>query len=75
MLKIKLSPTGKTNDRHFRVVVVEAKSKLSGSPVAVLGHYHPLQKEGRLFLDKPQIDAWIAKGAVPTGTVRKLLKI
>ncbi len=54
MLKIKLSRTGKKNERHYRIVVAENKSKLTGTNVASLGHFHPLIKRGlpgRVFLE------------------------
>jgi small subunit ribosomal protein S16 len=72
MLKIKLTPTGKKHERHFRIVVVEEHSKLTGTYSAVLGHYHPLTKE--LKLDKKLYDAWLTKGAQPTDKVRRLSK-
>lgn len=73
MLKIKLSPTGKKNEPHFRIVVAEDRSKITGSPVAVLGHYHPLT--GELTIDQSLVKIWIEKGAQPTLRMRRLLKI
>lgn len=74
MLKIKLTPVGKKNDRHYRIVVMEGKSKLTGNVIDTLGHYHPLLTTGRLTIDKDRVKAWTAKGAVLTATVRTLLK-
>ncbi len=78
MLKIKLARTGKKNERHYRIVVMEGKSKLTGANVAVLGHFHPMLPKtatDRLVADQESVKAWMSKGAVPTDTVRKLLKI
>jgi len=73
MLRIKLSPTGKKNQPHFRIVVTEDRSKITGSPTAVLGHFHPLT--GEMSVDRPLVAEWIKKGAQPTLRVRNLLKI
>lgn len=72
MLKIKLSRTGKTHEPHYRIVVVEAKSKRDGKYVENLGHYSPLNKE--LVLDMVRFDDWKKKGAQPTTTVASLAK-
>lgn len=73
MLKIKLLPTGKRNQPHFRIVVAPDRSKLTGAPAAVLGHYHPLS--GELEVDQAAVKEWLSKGAQPTLRVRRLLKI
>lgn len=72
MLKIKLARTGKSHEPHFRIVVVEDKSKLSGKYVEKLGHYNPVNKE--LVLDLPKFEDWKKKGAQPTLTVANLAK-
>lgn len=72
MLKIKLSRTGKTHEPHYRIVVVEAKSKRDGKYVENLGHYSPLNKE--LVLDMVRFNDWKTKGAQPTETVATLAK-
>ncbi len=70
MLKIKLAPTGKKNEIHYRIVVAEENSKLTGNSIAVLGHFHPLSHD--LTLNRQDYHTWIAKGAMPTPKVKKL---
>jgi small subunit ribosomal protein S16 len=72
MVKIKLSRTGKKNEPHFRIVVVEARSKRDGAYVENVGHYHPKTKQ--LVLNKDSYDAWLSKGAQPTETVASLVR-
>lgn len=72
MLRIKLSPFGKKSEPHYRIVVGEDRSKLTGIPAAVVGHYHPLTKE--LHVEADAVALWISKGAVPTTKVSRLLK-
>jgi small subunit ribosomal protein S16 len=73
MLKIKLAPLGKKHEPHYRIVIAEENSKLTGSNIVELGHYHPLTHT--LDVDRKQIDNWIAKGAQPTDKIRRLLKL
>lgn len=72
MLKIKLTPTGKKHERHYRIVVTEERQKITGTYVALLGHFHP--KSGQLSLDRDLLNSWLAKGAQPTPTIRHLLE-
>ncbi|OGY17266.1 MAG: 30S ribosomal protein S16 [Candidatus Chisholmbacteria bacterium RIFCSPHIGHO2_01_FULL_49_18] len=72
MLKIKLFPTGKRNQRKFRIVIAEARSKREGKYLEVLGFYDPLTDPATLSLDKERYQQWIKKGAQPTQTVRLL---
>jgi small subunit ribosomal protein S16 len=72
MLKIKLSRTGKTHEPHYRIVVVEAKSKRDGAYTENIGHYNPVSKE--LVFDLVKFEDWKKKGAQPTETVASLAK-
>ena len=73
MLKIKLSPIGKKHEPHYRIVVADENSKLTGRAIAILGHFHPLTHQ--ITADTDLVKAWIAKGAQPSEKIRRLLKI
>jgi len=72
MLKIKLMPFGRKKLKHYRIVVVEGHSKVTGRPTAEVGQYHPVQNE--LTIDKKAIKEWVVKGAQVTSAVAKLLE-
>jgi len=72
MLKIKLTRIGKKNQPQYRIVVAEARSKRDSKFIATLGYYNPLTKPSTFELDLPQYEAWLAKGARPTPTIRSL---
>ncbi len=74
MLKIKLARTGKKNQPSFRIVVQEARSKVDGKNVEILGHYMPLSQPAVVKIDKKRYQGWVNKGAQPTETVRQLYK-
>jgi small subunit ribosomal protein S16 len=73
MLKIKLALLGKKHEPHYRIVVAEEHSKLTGQAISTLGQYHPLSKH--LVVDRNLVAEWLKKGAQPTDKVRKLLKL
>lgn len=72
MLKIKLFPTGKRNQRKFRIVVAVDRSKANGKYLENLGFYDPLTEPATVKINKERYQAWIKKGAKPTQTVRLL---
>lgn len=74
MLKIKLARFGKSNQPHYRIVVIEGKSKRDGEYVENLGHYAPTQIPKVLEINVESYTAWIKKGAQPTETVSSLVE-
>ena len=73
MLKIRLKRTGKKHEPHYRIVVMEARSRRDGRPVAQIGSWHP--KEEKLMLKKEEYELWLKKGAQPSDAVRELATI
>jgi small subunit ribosomal protein S16 len=72
MVKFKLVPFGKKHQIHYRICVVPKESKLSGSVIEVVGHYHPLQNHA-LQIDLQRIKHWLSKGVQPTPRIAKLI--
>ena len=73
MLKIKLARFGKRNQPHYRVVIIEAKSKREGKYTANIGHYAPTATPKILMINMEEYAAWLKKGAQPTDTVANLV--
>lgn len=73
MLRIKLARFGKRNQPHYRIVVIEAKTKRDGRYTANLGFYAPTQTPKVLQVDVPAYETWLKKGAQPTDTVNSLV--
>ena len=73
MLKIRLLRMGAKKDPCYRVVVSDSRSTPTGRFVDTLGTYDPGTDPETLRLDLERADAWIAKGAHPSATVRSLL--
>lgn len=72
--RIRLRRVGRKGQAYFRIVVADARNARDGRSVATLGHYNPRAKPAVLQVDKDKASAWLAKGAMPTDTVRSLLK-
>ncbi|MBI3590308.1 MAG: 30S ribosomal protein S16 [Candidatus Melainabacteria bacterium] len=72
MVRIRLSRKGKKKAPFYRIVVTDIRTKRDGAPIEEIGTYNPKTKE--LKLDKSKAENWIKKGALPTETVRTLLK-
>jgi len=72
MLVIRLTRTGKIHAPHYRIVVQEARSKLTGSYVDLLGHYHPATAGKELVVDAEKAQKWLGNGAQPSKTVTNL---
>jgi small subunit ribosomal protein S16 len=57
----------------YRIVVSESRSRPTGRAVDEVGFYDPTPDPALVQLDKPKLEAWLAKGAKPSATVRSLL--
>ena len=71
MLAIKLSKTGKTNKKMFRLVISEKSRDPYGDVLEILGSYNPHSKE--LAAKTDRIKYWLSKGAQMTASVNNLL--
>jgi small subunit ribosomal protein S16 len=74
MVKIRLSQTGTTNRKTYRVVAIEEGKRRNGSAIEILGHYNPLVKPAELIVDRARVEYFMSKGAQMTDIVKKLLK-
>lgn len=73
MLAIKLSKTGKTNKKMFRLIISEKSRDPYGDVLENLGSYNPHTKE--LAARTERIKYWLSKGAKMTETVNNLLVV
>ncbi|HEX8691948.1 MAG TPA: 30S ribosomal protein S16 [Longimicrobium sp.] len=73
-LKIRLRRMGRKKAPHYRIVVAESTMPRDGRFVATVGHYNPTTRPETLKVDRDRANAWLEKGAVPTDTVRSLLR-
>jgi len=74
-LKIRLTRVGNKKNPIYRVVVADARSPRDGRSLETIGRYNPQLTPSLVEIDADRARDWIAKGAQPTESVRKLLKI
>ena len=74
-VKIRLTRLGKKKQPTYRVIVADERAPRDGRFIDELGFYDPTQEPSVVKIDTDKAKDWIAKGAKPTDTVAKLLKI
>lgn len=74
MVKIRMTRGGATKRPFYRVVAVDERDKRDGRCLEFLGTYEPKTTPPLVKLDVAKVDAWVAKGAQLSDTVRAILK-
>ncbi len=69
MLKIRLKRTGKRNQPHYRIVVMESSQPRDGKSIEEIGYYNPRENPSVFDLDKKRAKYWLDNGAQPTDTI------
>jgi small subunit ribosomal protein S16 len=72
--RIRLARVGSKKNPIYRVVVADARSPRDGRFIEIVGRYNPQTNPSTIDLDTEKIEKWIAKGAQPTESVKRLLK-
>jgi small subunit ribosomal protein S16 len=74
-VKLRLMRMGKKKQPTYRVVAADSRSPRNGRFIEILGTYEPRADPSVIKIDADKAVAWLRKGAQPTETVAKLLKI
>jgi small subunit ribosomal protein S16 len=72
MVKIRLRRMGAKKQPTYRFVVADSRSPRDGRFIEILGHYDPRTEPKTLEVNVDKAKEWLAKGAQPTETVRRL---
>ena len=75
-VRIRLQKAGKSSTKayNYRIVAIPKQGGRDGRTLEILGHYDPAKKPAAFTLDKAKVNAWVAKGAQLSDTVRSLMK-
>ena len=73
-VKIRLKRIGAKKAPFYRVVVADSRFPRDGRFIEEIGTYNPLTNPSEIKIDGEKVKKWIANGAQPTDTVKKLLK-
>ena len=74
-VRVRLTRVGSKKNPIWRVVVADQRSARDGRIIENVGHYNPQTEPSTVVLDRERLDYWIEKGAQPTNTVRKLMRV
>ena len=74
-VKIRLRRMGAKKAPFYRIVVADSRYPRDGRFIEEIGYYDPTKEPSVVSIDKEKADKWLANGAQPTDTVKKLLKI
>lgn len=73
-VKIRLARHGAKKKPFYRIVIADSESPRDGRFLENVGTYNPLVDPAKVSLKQERIEYWIDQGAIPTDTVKSLLK-
>ena len=73
-VKIRLKRMGKIRSPHYRIVVMDSRTKRDGRAIEEIGIYHPKNDPSVIKVNSERVQYWLGVGAQPTETVVSLLK-
>ena len=73
-VKIRMSRHGSKKRLFYRVVVADSHAPRDGRFIEMVGTYNPLTDPPKIDLKSERIAHWIAEGAIPSVTVKQLIK-
>ena len=73
-VRLRLTRVGGRKNPIWRVVVADQRSKRDGRVIETVGHYNAQTNPSTIVLDEVKVKDWLARGAQPTDTVKKLLR-
>jgi small subunit ribosomal protein S16 len=73
-VRIRLTRVGATKQPSYRFVVADSRSARDGRAIDTIGHYNPRAEPVEVVVDEAKAKEWMAKGAQPSDTVRRLFK-
>ena len=73
--RIRLARVGSKKNPIYRVVVADARSPRDGRFIEIVGRYNPQTSPSTIDLDGDKIRDWVSKGAQPSDSVKRLMKV
>lgn len=73
-VRIRLTRLGRKKKPFYRIIVANSENKRDGKFLDVVGTYDPCKDPAAITLDNTKLQDWLGKGALPTTTVKSLIK-
>ena len=74
MVKVRLRRQGAKKHAFYRIVAIDERRPRDGRPLEYLGSYDPHVEPERVVLRGEAIEAWVARGAQLSPTVKSLMR-
>ena len=74
-VRMRLTRVGSKKNPIYRVVVADSRSPRDGRFIEIVGRYNPQTEPSTIDFDEERVKEWLSKGAQPSNTVSRLLKI
>jgi small subunit ribosomal protein S16 len=73
-VRLRLTRVGGKKNPIWRIVVADQRSPRDGRIIEIVGQYNAQTEPSTIRIDEERVRAWLAEGAQPSNTVRKLLR-
>ena len=73
-VKIRLKRIGKKRTPHYRIVVMDARTKRDGRAIEEIGLYNPKVEPSFIKVESERAQYWLGVGAQPTEAVEAIFK-
>jgi small subunit ribosomal protein S16 len=74
-VKLRLTRVGSKKNPVYRIVAADSRSPRDGKFLEIVGRYNPQTDPSTIELDEQKVRDWLSKGAQPSATVQRLLKV
>ena len=74
MVKIRLTRSGAKKRAYYRIIAIDERKPRDGRPLEFLGTYDPRPNPEQVRIETERVEAWVAKGAKLSPTVRSLMR-
>ena len=71
---IRLRRMGAMKRPFYRIVAADSRTARNGAFLDIIGTYNPITKPATVEIEETKMTEWLSNGAVPSDTVRTLLK-
>jgi small subunit ribosomal protein S16 len=71
---VRLTRVGGRKNPIWRVVVADQRSPRDGRVIETIGRYNAQVNPSEIKLDEERLRHWLARGAQPSNTVKKLMR-
>ncbi|NQS72242.1 MAG: 30S ribosomal protein S16 [Desulfobulbaceae bacterium] len=71
---IRLTRRGRKKQPFYRIVVADSQAPRDGKFLDIVGTYDPMCDPAAIKIDSEKLAHWVSKGAIPSVTVRSLIK-